>query len=44
MCAKCGLKIEGQVFEALDQKFHLECFVCSVGDHKIGEGVNFSPP
>jgi len=41
MCAKCGGKIDGQVFEALDQKFHLECFVCSVGDHKIGEGVNF---
>jgi len=40
-CAKCGLKIEGQVFEALEQKFHLECFVCSVGEHKIGEGVNF---
>jgi len=29
------------VFEALDQKFHLDCFVCTVGEHKIGEGVNF---
>jgi len=41
VCAKCGDRIEGQVFEALDQKFHLECFVCTVGEHKIGEGVNF---
>jgi len=40
-CAKCGLKIEGQVFEALDKKYHLDCFTCSVGDHEIGEGVNF---
>jgi len=29
------------VFEALDKKYHLECFTCSVGDHQIGEGVNF---
>jgi len=40
-CAKCARKIEGQVFEALDRKYHLECFTCTVGDHKIGEGVNF---
>jgi len=40
-CAKCNEVIKGQVFEALDQKFHLECFVCAVGDHKIGEGVSF---
>jgi len=40
-CAKCGLKIEGQVFEAMDKKYHLDCFVCSVGDHQIGAGVNF---
>jgi paxillin len=40
-CAKCGQRIEGQVFEALDRKYHLDCFTCSVNDHKIGEGVNF---
>jgi len=40
-CARCGQKIEGQVFEALDKKYHLDCFTCSVGDHQIGEGVNF---
>eukprot|EP00808_Paulinella_micropora_P008647 g53428.t1 len=40
-CDKCGKRIDGQVFEALDKKYHLECFVCSEGDHQIGEGVNF---
>lgn len=25
-CAACGLGIAGQVFEALDQKYHLDCF------------------
>jgi len=40
-CAKCGKVIEGQVFEALDKKFHLECFVCEEGGHTIGEGINF---
>jgi len=40
-CAKCGKVIEGQVFEALEKKFHLECFVCEQGEHAIGEGVNF---
>lgn len=40
-CGKCGLNIEGQVFEALEKKYHLDCFTCTVGDHKIGEGVNF---
>jgi len=40
-CAKCGKVIEGQVFEALDKKFHLDCFVCEQGEHTIGEGINF---
>jgi paxillin len=40
-CAKCGKVIEGQVFEALEKKFHLECFVCEQGHHAIGEGINF---
>lgn len=40
-CAKCGKIIEGQVFEALEKKFHLDCFVCEQGEHTIGEGVNF---
>lgn len=40
-CAKCGKVIEGQVFEALEKKFHLDCFVCEQGEHTIGEGINF---
>jgi paxillin len=40
-CAKCGKVIEGQVFEALEKKFHLDCFVCEQGEHPIGEGINF---
>jgi hypothetical protein len=40
-CAKCGLNISGQVFQAMDKKYHLDCFVCAVGDHKIGESGNF---
>eukprot|EP00457_Paulinella_chromatophora_P005719 gb/GEZN01005736.1/.p1 GENE.gb/GEZN01005736.1/~~gb/GEZN01005736.1/.p1 ORF type:complete len:524 (-),score=104.11 gb/GEZN01005736.1/:76-1647(-) len=40
-CEKCKRRIDGQVFEALDKKYHLECFVCVEGDHQIGEGVNF---
>lgn len=40
-CAKCTKNIVGQVFQAMNGKYHLECFVCSVGDHPIGEGVNF---
>jgi hypothetical protein len=40
-CAKCSKPINGQVFEALDQKFHLDCFVCEVGPHKIGEAASF---
>jgi len=40
-CAKCSKMIEGQVFEALEKKYHLECFVCEEGNHPIGEGVNF---
>jgi len=37
-CAKCSKAITGQVFEALDKKFHLDCFVCEKGEHPIGEG------
>lgn len=40
-CAKCGKGIDGEVFEALERKYHLDCFTCTVGDHKIGAGVNF---
>jgi len=29
------------VFEALEKKFHLDCFVCEQGEHTIGEGINF---
>lgn len=41
ICDKCGETIMEQVFEALEKKFHLKCFTCTVGDHQIGEGVNF---
>jgi len=40
-CVKCGRPIEGEIFEALERKYHLACFTCCVGDHKIGEGINF---
>jgi hypothetical protein len=40
-CSKCGQNITGQVFEALGKKYHLDCFTCEVGGHKIGENVNF---
>jgi len=39
-CDKCHKPIEGQIFEALDKKFHLDCFVCKHGC-VIGEGINF---
>jgi len=37
-CAKCDKAIMGQVFEAIDKKFHVDCFVCEKGDHPIAEG------
>jgi len=40
-CAKCQKQIDGAVFEAMDQKFHLECFTCTVGNHAIGEASTF---
>jgi len=40
-CAKCQKAIDGAVFEAMDQKFHLECFTCQVGNHQIGEASTF---
>jgi len=40
-CAKCQKQIDGAVFEAMDQKFHLECFTCSIGNHAIGEASTF---
>jgi len=40
-CSKCHKKILGQVFEALDRKYHLDCFTCAEGNHIIGEGSSF---
>ena len=40
-CAACKLPITSAIFEALDNKYHLECFVCSEGNHPIGENVLF---
>jgi len=40
-CAKCQKQIDGPVFEAMDQKFHLECFTCTAGNHAIGEASTF---
>lgn len=40
-CASCGLGIAGQVFEALEQKYHLDCFKCAADGAPIGEGVMF---
>jgi DNA-binding transcriptional regulator YiaG len=40
-CQRCSKPIVGSVFEALEHKYHLECFVCSEGEHSIGEGQPF---
>lgn len=40
-CDSCGTQIKGQAFEALDKKYHLECFKCEVGGHLIGESSTF---
>ena len=40
-CAACSKPITSAIFEALDKKYHLECFVCSEGGHPIGEHVLF---
>eukprot|EP00823_Brevimastigomonas_motovehiculus_P007099 TRINITY_DN6113_c0_g1_i1.p1 TRINITY_DN6113_c0_g1~~TRINITY_DN6113_c0_g1_i1.p1 ORF type:complete len:577 (-),score=171.57 TRINITY_DN6113_c0_g1_i1:657-2387(-) len=40
-CARCGQPILGPVFEAVEKKYHLDCFVCDQGGHKIGEGQSF---
>lgn len=42
ICDACKKEVIGEtVFEAMDKKFHLRCFVCCVGNHVIGEGVQF---
>ena len=40
-CATCGQPITSAIFEALDHKYHLDCFVCAEGSHPIGENVLF---
>jgi len=40
-CSRCGRGILGHIIEALGKEFHLECFVCEVGSHPIGEGTYF---
>jgi hypothetical protein len=40
-CAKCDKVITGQIFEALGKQYHLECFTCVEGDHRIEEGMSF---
>jgi hypothetical protein len=40
-CAKCQKQIDGAVFEAMEQKFHLECFTCSAGNHAFSEAATF---
>jgi hypothetical protein len=41
-CARCGIPIEGQMFEALDKKYHPGCFLCAHGDHAIEAGTSFN--
>eukprot|EP00456_Euglypha_rotunda_P028520 TRINITY_DN2255_c0_g1_i2.p1 TRINITY_DN2255_c0_g1~~TRINITY_DN2255_c0_g1_i2.p1 ORF type:complete len:140 (-),score=7.51 TRINITY_DN2255_c0_g1_i2:10-366(-) len=31
----------GHIIEALGQEFHLECFVCEVGNHPVGQDTYF---
>jgi len=40
-CAQCNQAINGQVFEALDKKYHLDCFVCAADNKSLGEGATF---
>ena len=40
-CHTCNLPITSAIFEALDRKYHLDCFVCAEGGHAIGENVLF---
>lgn len=40
-CGKCHKPVTGQCFEAVGNKFHADCFVCSHGDHKISDGETF---
>jgi paxillin len=40
-CSKCGHQINGRVFEAMDKKFHLDCFTCEVDGHAIGAEAQF---
>jgi len=42
VCDACKKEVIGEtVFEAMDKKYHLRCFVCCAGNHVIGEGVHF---
>lgn len=40
-CSKCSQPIDGQVFEALGKRFHVECFTCEQGAHPIGQDATF---
>ena len=40
-CHTCQQPITAAIFEALDRKYHLDCFVCAEGGHPIGENVLF---
>jgi len=40
-CEKCKKAIVGVAFEALERKFHSECFICSSGDHTIPADTQF---
>jgi hypothetical protein len=38
MCSKCGKELSGQILVAMEQKWHVECFVCSQCDRVIEGG------
>lgn len=42
-CGNCGKAIQEQdMYEAVGNKYHLECFVCQTGLHKIADGESFA--
>ena len=41
-CARCQKPITGQLFQARDNKYHVECFLCTHGDHAIEAGQSFN--
>lgn len=42
-CGSCGKPIhEKEMYEAVGHKYHLECFVCQTGLHKIADGESFT--